>query len=424
MVGKRHSPSRCGGRFRKQGEMERIGVLRHTIQEYAWGSHSAIATLMGRKTPSDRPQAELWMGAHPKAPSLVCCDDQWVSLLALIEREPKAILGEKTANRFGSRLPYLFKVLAVDRPLSIQAHPNRRQAKEGFQRENKLGIPLAAAHRNYGDDNHKPECLCALTPFWALRGFRPVSEILAYTNRIGPKGLEPLTDDLRNDGGPQGLRRFFNALMGLKGEKKRSIIESALSMVEGHKDEDPVFDWMMSLHRAHPFDIGILSPMILNLIRLEPNQGLYLHPGELHAYLGGVGVELMANSDNVLRGGLTPKHIDMPELSKILSFSEDPTGILLPRQENDCEYRYHTPADEFYLSAIFLKEGRIYKGGLERSAEILLCTSGQAVITDLGRGVDMSLKKGSSVIIPAAVSAYAIEGNATLYKAATPLDGF
>lgn len=401
--------------------MEKIGVLKNPIREYAWGSRTAIPELVGSKTPAERPQAELWMGAHPKAPSLVCCDNQWISLLDLIEKEPETILGEKTAARFANRLPYLFKVLAVAKPLSIQAHPNGIQAKEGFQRENSLEIALDATQRNYGDDSHKPECICALTPFWVLKGFRPIPDILAYWDRMNPKGLEPLIEDLRNDADSGGLKRFFHALMGLKGEKKRSIIESALAGIERDSGEDPAFDWMMTLQQAYPFDIGVLSPVMLNLIRLKPKEAMFLPAGELHAYLDGVAIELMANSDNVLRGGLTSKHIDVPELIEVLDFSEGDMDILLPRQENDCEYRYCSRADEFYLSVLFMKDGRIFYSAPERSVEILFCTTGQATITDLGRGEEIVLGKGSSVVIPAAVSAYTIKGNAELYKAAVPL---
>ncbi|MEE8397931.1 MAG: mannose-6-phosphate isomerase, class I [Desulfobacterales bacterium] len=401
--------------------MEKIGALRNPIQEYAWGSHTAIPELMGANSPAERPQAELWMGAHPKAPSLVRCDSKWVSLLDLIEREPETILGKKTADRFANRLPYLFKVLAVANPLSIQAHPNRIQAKEGFKRENSLGIPLDAAHRNYRDDSHKPECICALTPFWVLKGFRRISDILFYCDRINPKGLAPLTDDLRNDADPEGLRRFFHALMGFKGEKKKTLIESALSGIEKHRGEDPVFDWMMTLQGVYPFDIGVLSPMILNLIRLEPNQAMFLPAGQLHAYLDGVGMELMANSDNVLRGGLTPKHVDVPELIRILDFSEGDTDVLALHQENDCEYRYPSKTDEFFLSVVSVKDRRIFHSEAERSAEILFCVSGQATITDLGDGEEIVVEKGSSVVIPAAVSGYTVKGNAKIYRAATAL---
>ena len=155
--------------------MTGICLLENTIQEYAWGSYTAISDLLGNDSPANTPQAELWMGAHPKAPSKVRCNGKWISLLELIDKNSHDILGKKVAQRFKNRLPYLFKVLAAAKPLSIQAHPSLDQASEGFDRENRLGIPLDAPNRNYKDDNHKPECICALTFFWALNGFRKIS---------------------------------------------------------------------------------------------------------------------------------------------------------------------------------------------------------------------------------------------------------
>jgi mannose-6-phosphate isomerase len=158
--------------------------MKNTVQEYAWGSFTAIAELLGNGSPSKTPQAELWMGAHPKAPSMVNCDGNWISLLEFIEKNPDRILGKKVAEKFNNRLPYLFKVLAAAKPLSIQAHPSIDQAKQGFERENRQGIPLDAYNRNYKDDNHKPECICAKTRFWALNGFRKNSNIVGLMEKI------------------------------------------------------------------------------------------------------------------------------------------------------------------------------------------------------------------------------------------------
>ncbi len=157
--------------------MKTIGILKNTVQDYAWGSLTAIPELLGQPA-TGSPQAELWMGAHPKAPSQVYHDGKWESLLQVIESHPEDVLGKEAAEKFGGKLPYLFKVLAAAKPLSIQAHPNSRQAKEGFARENRLGISLMASNRNYKDDNHKPECICALTRFWGMNGFRGIPEIV------------------------------------------------------------------------------------------------------------------------------------------------------------------------------------------------------------------------------------------------------
>jgi len=303
-------PSRFqrGGSFIKSRSdfiMKTIGLLKNTIQEYAWGSYTAIPELLGCESPAQAPQAELWLGAHPKAPSMVNCNGRWVSLLELIEQSPEDILGEKVAQRFDNRLPYLFKVLAAAKPLSIQAHPSRTQAKQGFARENRLRIPLDAANRNYKDDNHKPECICALTPFWALNGFRNISDILSLLEKTCHQGLETEITNLREKPDSQGLKRFFHELMTMEPPRQKQVINDALSYAQKHIQEDKVFEWMIHLHNEYPADIGVFAPVILNLICLEPGQAMFLPSGEMHAYLDGVGIELMANSDNVLRGGLT-----------------------------------------------------------------------------------------------------------------------
>ena len=204
--------------------LDTIGLLKNTVQEYSWGSHAAIADLLGQEAPSDRPQAELWMGAHPKAPSLVKVGDQWVSLLELIDRHPEEILGTAVTEKFGKRLPYLLKVLAAARPLSIQAHPSRAQAEEGFRRENKLKIPMNAPERNYKDTNHKPECICALTPFWALCGFRKFSTIRALMGKVLPPSVLKDLDDFEKAPHSRRLKGFFKRLMTMAPNRQKQII--------------------------------------------------------------------------------------------------------------------------------------------------------------------------------------------------------
>ena len=169
--------------------MKHIAILKNKIQPYAWGSYTAISELLGSKNPAGEPQAELWMGAHPKAPSLVDCAGKWISLEELIQKKPEDILGKAVVDKFEGRLPYLFKVLAAASPLSIQAHPSPIQARQGFEKENRLNIPLDAFHRNYKDGNHKPECICAMTPFWAMKGFRNIHDMLRLLFIVNPTGL-------------------------------------------------------------------------------------------------------------------------------------------------------------------------------------------------------------------------------------------
>ena len=317
--------------------MYKIGLLKNSVQNYAWGSATAIPELLGEQNPLGKPVAELWMGAHPRASSLVNIDGNWISLKKLIEKNPQEILGNKVANRFDNKLPYLFKVLAAAKPLSIQAHPSLDQAKEGFESENRRGIPVEASNRNYKDDNHKPECICALSEFWALCGFRNITDILVLMRKICPLGLAKELNLLEKFPNPQGLKQFYTKLMTMDPKVQLQIIEEAQKNAQYHSDEDPAFRWIVRIAEEYSSDIGILSPVLLNLIQLKPGQALFLPAGELHSYLGGLGMELMANSDNVLRGGLTPKHIDVRELLKALNFDPWPVNILeaVTKENND-----------------------------------------------------------------------------------------
>ena len=401
--------------------MRKIGLLKNSIQEYDWGSKSAISELLGRAKPAEKPQAELWIGAHPKAPSLVYCDGIWRSLLEVIAENPEEVLGRETARKFSNELPFLFKVLAAAKPLSIQAHPNQGQAKEGFLRENQTGIALGAVNRNYRDENHKPEVICALTPFWALNGFRQVKEILRLLGETKAPLLKETLSFLRNHSSRQGLKRFFRHLMTREKDEQSEIVQAAAAYAEKRIEREPVWSWIVRLNKEYPGDVGVLSPAFLNLVKLEPQQAMYLAAGELHAYLEGVGIELMANSDNVLRGGLTGKHIDLQELLKILNFSEAKLNILHPERVAPGEAVYPTGTAEFVLSIIKVSGGAPFASAQKRSVEMMICTKGEATVADLGEKETTGLTRGASIVVPAAVEQYRIEGEAEIYKAAVPL---
>lgn len=403
--------------------MRKIGLLKNSIQEYAWGSRTAIPELLGQSVPADKPQAELWMGAHPKAPSQVFVDGLWRSLPEVIQESPEETLGQEVAARFSNKLPFLFKVLAAAKPLSIQAHPNKEQAGQGFARENELGIPLDAPHRNYRDDNHKPEIICALTPFWALNGFRKIEETLSLLEEARIPGLVEIVLFLRSHPNRDGLKKFFNHLMTTDSGKQGKIVEQTVNYAEKRTHEEPVWTWMIKLNEEYPGDMGVLSPIFLNLIRLEPQQAMYLPAGELHGYLEGVGIELMANSDNVLRGGLTPKHIDVQELLAVLNFTDGDLNILSPKNLTPGEAIYSTEAEEFVLSVIRINKAAPFSSPRDRSVEMMMCTEGEVSVTDLRAGNITRLTRGISIIVPAAVEQYSIEGDGILYKAAVPLAG-
>jgi mannose-6-phosphate isomerase len=401
--------------------MINISPLKNPIQEYDWGSRTAIAELLGQPTPSPGPQAELWMGAHPKAPSLVLQDGRWVPLQTWIDAAPEDILGPEIAARFCGKLPFLFKVLAAAQPLSIQAHPNRTQARQGYAHENSLGIPPDAGRRNYRDDNHKPELICALSTFLGLKGFRSVTLIQELINRTKLPHLVSAGRDLLKESPPQALQHFLRNLMSIDQMQQHRLIAQVVSAAEELAGEDDAYDWVVRLNRKFPGDIGVLSPLFLNLFRLQPGEAMFIDAGTLHAYLSGVCIEIMANSDNVLRGGLTNKHVDTDELLRTLRFVEEQPELLPPKVLSPTEMVYLAPAEEFVLSSIQVKAQLSHHTTLRRSVEILICIQGGAAVinTDSGAGVD--LHRGDSVIIPASVKNYRITGQANLYTASARL---
>lgn len=374
--------------------------LENPVQPYAWGSLTAIPALLGRP-PTGVPQAELWLGAHPSAPSQVVGD---AGLDAVIARAPQALLGEPLVARFGPTLPFLLKVLAASQPLSLQAHPSLAQAKEGFEREEGAGVARTAAHRNYRDTNHKPELICALGRFHALCGFRRLADSVKLFRALG----KPLAERLEQD----GLRATFQQVVTLPPADQRAL---AFATAEAcARRPAPGFEaecaWAVRLSRQYPGDVGVVGALLLNLVTLEDGDALYLPAGNLHAYLEGVGVEVMANSDNVLRGGLTPKHVDVKELLKVLDFGDGPARVLRP--SGSPEAVYETPAPEFRLSRLDVA------GPVElarRGPELLLAMRG-ALEVSCGEEV-LDLDQGESLFVGADEGPLKLFGEGLLFRA-------
>jgi mannose-6-phosphate isomerase len=401
--------------------VHRIVVLENRIQEYAWGSKTFIPELIGEPSPARKPKAEMWMGSHPKAASTVLHDGNRMPLAEFIHRDPPGILGRGTAEKFHNKLPFLFKVIAAARPLSIQAHPGKEQAEAGFLRENMHKIPLDAPERIYRDDNHKPELICALEPLWALKGFRKIEDILEITGNLGISTKNPWMDILRSRPNERGLKDFFMALMNMEKDRKQDLLKEIAERIGDLTVTFPAYEWILRLHSEHPGDIGTLSPLFLNIVHLQPGEVMHIPSSELHSYLEGSGLELMANSDNVIRGGLTNKHVDINELVNILDFKPHLPDILRPERGDSLESYYPATAEEFRLSVIALKDtDSIYKSSRLRSAEIILCTEGGGELTDMGKEEVLELYRGVSLFIPAAVKQYLIRGTATIYKASVP----
>lgn len=393
--------------------------LQPRIQSYSWGSRTALAGLRGESTPSEEPQAEMWMGAHDLAPSLVETEAGTEPLTELIAQDPKGLLGPRVIERFGERLPFLFKILAAEMPLSLQAHPSQVQAEEGYERENKLGIAINSGERNYRDPSHKPELVCALSPFDALYGFRRRDESQSLLKLAGLDELAALLD------GPKAMPailELFTHLLRAPEDRGQDLAERAATAAVRHRG-DLAFNWVMALFTQFPGDPMCIAPLFLNVVHLEPGESLFTEAGILHSYLSGTAIEIMANSDNVVRAGLTSKHVDSGELLRVLTFSEVDATVRSGRCREvpggRC-WSYDSPAPEFHLLRIEL-DGRMISGGSD-SVEILVCTSGTCRV----RRVDGSPEKaveissGECVLVPWSVGDYVLDGKANLYVAAVP----
>lgn len=384
-----------------------IGICRleNPIRTYDWGSRTALAEFLGQPVPAPEPQAELWLGAHPSAPSKLWIDGHRVPLGEAIAEHPEEILGTRVLARYGAELPYLFKVLAVERPLSLQAHPDRTQAVAGYRRETDAGIPRD--QRSYPDAKPKPEIVYALTPFSMLRGFRPAAETRELVDRFGLTPLLPAN---------AGIERFFAAWMALAPPRLDEVLATLLGRC-GEVGGD-VAAWIERLATAYPGDRGILAPLAMNLHRLAPGEAVFTGPRVLHAYLEGLGVELMLSSDNVVRGALTSKHRDLAELTRILSFEPDRPRPIDPDVDGGIRSFAADEAD-LELAVLELSE-RPIAGGRERGAEIVLSIDGIGTLTAAG-GEPIELAAGSSFLIPAAVESYAVTGSGRLFRAGTRL---
>ncbi|MFI8235448.1 mannose-6-phosphate isomerase, class I [Streptomyces sp. NPDC085900] len=376
--------------------------LDNTIRPYAWGSTTAIPALLGVE-PSGEPQAELWMGAHPGAPSRTARG----TLVEVIDAAPEKELGPEAVAKFGPRLPFLLKILAAGAPLSLQVHPDLAQAREGYEDEERRSIPVDAPHRNYKDANHKPELICALTEFDGLCGFRDPLRAAELLDGLGVDSLKPYVDLLHAHPEDAALREVLTAILTADpGEMRHTVTEAASACDRLGGAYAPYAD----IAHHYPGDPGVIAAMLLNHVRLQPGEALFLGAGIPHAYLNGLGVEIMANSDNVLRCGLTPKHVDVPELLRIVRFEASDPGVLRPEASPDGEEVYETPIDEFRLSRYVLPEGGTTHDLTRETPQILLCTAGSV------RAGEEELTPGTSVFVPAGENAE-VSGAGTVFRA-------
>ena len=375
-------------------------LLRGAVRPYAWGSRTVIAELTGNPVPAPHPEAELWFGAHPVVPSTV----GGTPLTERLAASGHAQLGDDTAQRWGGRLPFLLKVLAADEPLSLQAHPSAALAEQGYAREEAAAIPRDAPERNYPDPTAKPELLCALSEFHALAGFRAPARSVELLRALDCEPLRPYGELLAGQPDQDGLRALFTTFVTLPPssleELLPAVVDACVRHVRGHGEFDLECRTVLELAERYPGDAGTLAALLLNRLVLQPGEAIHIAAGNLHSYLRGSAVEILATSDNVLRCGLTPKHVDVPELLRVLDFSAEGMPVYKGEQHGPVR-RYHTPAEEFELSVLTFD-------GMEAAVEvrlpgdgpqIMLCTTGAAWCTT-EYGEPMRLARGEAVWAP------------------------
>ena len=441
--------------------MERLDPA---VRHYDWGSRTAIPDLLGLPA-SDRPWAELWFGAHPQGPALA--GEAGTPLDQAVAADPVAALGPAAAARFG-RLPFMVKVLAAARPLSLQTHPDAEAARAGCAREDGLGLPRTSPERSFRDGSPKPELICALTPFEALWGFRDPAPTLALLESIDTPALDPMRRRLAADPTPSGLRDLTAWLLGrdraaaaefnrqvaracrpapvserAAGAERRSVSERAAGAErrsvseraagerasgEGRGSDEWAAERALAvdLEAQFPDDPGVAVALLLNRVTLQPGEALFLGPGLLHSYLGGTGVEVMASSDNVIRAGLTSKPTDIPAFLEVVSTDPVTPDVQRPAPVGGVA-DYRAPVGEFSLQRIEA-DGEVSVGG---GPAILLCTRGRArargnragdtrvggARADSREAGDLEISPGEAVWVDARTEAVTLRGEATVFRA-------
>jgi mannose-6-phosphate isomerase len=371
-----------------------VDRLDNPVRPYAWGSPTVIPELLGRPATGE-PQAELWMGAHPAAPSRLAAGG---TLLDRIGADPAGELSPAVVDRFGPRLPFLLKVLAAERPLSLQAHPDLDRARAGYADEEARGVPMDAPERSYPDPNHKPELVCALTPFEALCGFRAIPETVRLLGLLVDRApaLRAYAESLRARPDARGLREVVTGLLTVPADRRRRLVDAVTAACRaGGPDFPAELATGASLGEAYPGDPGVVIALLLNRVRLAPGEALFMAAGNLHCYLSGTAVEVLANSDNVLRGGITSKHVDVPELLRVMDVADGPPPLVEPVILAPGHVAYVPPVADFRLDRYELG------GPVELAAagpRIALVLSGRV---ELDAGSGLALDRGGSAWLPA-----------------------
>jgi mannose-6-phosphate isomerase len=388
--------------------------LRNPIRRYPWGSRTTLPELLGAPSPSSEPWAELWIGAHESAPSEVEIGGAWRSLRAWVEDRPARVLGERVLARFGAQLPFLLKVLAVEEPLSLQLHPDAARAAEGWAREEAARVPAGAPERRFPDANPKPELVCALGPFEALCAFRDTEEIRERTAALAAPRLAAVLADLARGAAPGEI---FASLLRLPAPDQAALAAEVAARAGEARTADPPLLWLLRLAEKYPGDVACVAPLLLHHVRLAPGDALYLQPRDLHSYLHGTALEVMASSDNVIRAGLTPKPVDREGVLETLrrEASAPPRVVPVPGGPGEIVY---APETEWFRLALLRSDGAApVPCEVARGAELLLCLegAGEIVTSDTASGVRFA--RGEAVCVTGETPRYEVRGRTTLARA-------
>lgn len=395
--------------------------LTPTIQTYAWGSTTELPERLGVDA-TGGPMAEAWFGAHPNAPSVLHLPDGGRTLTGALADDPVSTLGDDVTGRFGPTLPYLLKVIAAQSPLSLQVHPQKERAVGGYVREDAVGIPLDAPERSFRDRNHKPELLYALTRFEAMCGFRAPRRLSELLDGLETRIAEQLRGILRAQPSVGGIETAFTWLLRpdsrpSAGDVGEFAAACAARLANG--SPSPRADrTVVRLQEAYPGDPGVVTSLLLNPVTLHPGEALFVPAGGVHAYLAGTGVEIMASSDNVLRAGLTPKHVDVEELLRNVDYVAAPPIRIAPERFHGATKVFYAPVDDFELSVTEVVDGASHPLP-GRGPRILLCLDGTVTAATADDG-ELELTRGQAAFVPAVDGALTLRGAGTLVQADVP----
>lgn len=411
-------------------------LLQGRIRDYAWGSLNAIPGLFGFGA-AEQPVAELWMGAHPSAPSFLAEDctlgvyapdvesgiDSRLTLLDAIQQSPEEMLGSDVVTRYGPHLPFLLKVIAPARPLSLQVHPSLTQAHEGFAREDAAGMDRACPERSYPDANHKPEMAYAITRFEAIVGFRSPRRILSVLAGLDTALTDAIYRCINNAPNAEGVRSAFAALLAQEtrplAQAVGDVVAAVVRRAEAGGSPSPRADAIVrKLATYYPGDPGVVASLLLNPVTLQPGEALFTPAGTVHAYLEGLAVEVMASSDNVLRAGLTTKHIDVPELLNVISTVAAPPIRIAPERISAVQSTFYVPVDDFELSVIELRDAQKKESVRGYGPRIILCLRGAVEMWARDRRIVVN--KGQAVFVEAADGPITVRGAGLLVQADAP----